>query len=339
MVRQGPSLTNIRPSCTTLRTGLPKATFLYRTKREIMGLWDWFKFNFSHTAKITHVHIVYNKRQHVIHFEPNDYEHNCISLSTLRRCISDAVHVSENELYVYQTTPTKRRLSGDATSIASLGIKSGDQLVVVSPRQHRAQPRQPDPPAPKLSPEEQIQAAVDKIENDLKPRIDAFIASPPTDKEKREDEHRVLTEIILQSILKMDAVDVENNPELRSLRKKSINLLHKYHEELDGANSARACDAAASQSDLQQDPQRNPEAKREVENESRVAGKAKVEAPMPETLCVPMGSLPNKAEKEDELAHLETVSQPVQGLSQEGIQEDSGGGEWIQTKPRRHRRR
>ncbi|KAH8178438.1 BAG domain-containing protein [Sarocladium implicatum] len=61
-----------------------------------------------------------------------------------------------------------------------------------------------------------------------------FIAAPPTDPKKKDDEHRKLSESVLQQILlKLDGVETDGNPEIRARRKEQVKDAQAILKELD----------------------------------------------------------------------------------------------------------
>jgi hypothetical protein len=61
-----------------------------------------------------------------------------------------------------------------------------------------------------------------------------FIAAPPADPKKKEEEHRKLSESVLQQILlKLDGVETDGNPEIRARRKEQVKEAQALLKELD----------------------------------------------------------------------------------------------------------
>ena len=70
---------------------------------------------------------------------------------------------------------------------------------------------------------------------ELLPLCSKFTASPPSDPKKREDEHRKLTETVMQQvILKLDEVDTQGEEEPRARRKELVRHVQNVLKEMDG---------------------------------------------------------------------------------------------------------
>ena len=79
----------------------------------------------------------------------------------------------------------------------------------------------------------------EQFEKDWLPLCDEFIAAPPTDPKKREDEHRKISESVFQHImLKVDGVDTEGDPDIRARRKGLIKYVQDVLRKLDAAKAA-----------------------------------------------------------------------------------------------------
>ncbi|OIW29373.1 BAG domain-containing protein [Coniochaeta ligniaria NRRL 30616] len=69
----------------------------------------------------------------------------------------------------------------------------------------------------------------------LLPLCSKFTASPPSDPKKREDEHRRITETVMQQvILKLDEVDTQGEEEARARRKELVRHVQSVLKEMDG---------------------------------------------------------------------------------------------------------
>ncbi|KAG5980772.1 hypothetical protein E4U55_003668 [Claviceps digitariae] len=93
-------------------------------------------------------------------------------------------------------------------------------------------------PTPGAGPMKRLEELSNEFSLKLQPLCKAYIASPPKDTKQRNDEHRKLTETVLQNILlKLDEVDTEGIPEVRARRKE---LVRDVQEVLKGLDAAKA---------------------------------------------------------------------------------------------------
>lgn len=86
---------------------------------------------------------------------------------------------------------------------------------------------------------------LDELRNEFKtkwaPLGLEYISSPPEDEKKRVDEHRKLSESIMQHILlKLDGVETEGIPEVRTRRKELVRQVQDLLKELDVAKGSKA---------------------------------------------------------------------------------------------------
>lgn len=84
---------------------------------------------------------------------------------------------------------------------------------------------------------------LDELSNEFRskwqPLCLQYTASPPDDEKKRTDEHRKLSESVMQHILlKLDGVDTEGNPDIRARRKDLVRQVQDVLKELDGAKAS-----------------------------------------------------------------------------------------------------
>ncbi|CAA19169.1 BAG family molecular chaperone regulator Bag102 [Schizosaccharomyces pombe] len=91
---------------------------------------------------------------------------------------------------------------------------------------------------PKLSPAmQQIEAYIDELQQDLVPKIEAFCQSSPASAQDVQDLHTRLSETLLARMIKLDAVNVEDDPEARLKRKEAIRLSQQYLSKLDSTKN------------------------------------------------------------------------------------------------------
>lgn len=77
------------------------------------------------------------------------------------------------------------------------------------------------------------------FQKDWLPLCEEYIAAPPADPKKREDEHRKLGESVFQHVmLKVDGVDTEGDADIRARRKALVHYIQEVLKKLDAAKSA-----------------------------------------------------------------------------------------------------
>lgn len=129
--------------------------------------------------------------------------------------------------------------SGASTPVAEhLPIPSGTHPLHRETNASAAQ-RAPSPNANVANtPQAKLQALVDKLRNELVPLCEEYIRHPPAEKEKRNFEHKKLTETILaQVVLKTDAVETEGNEDARAMRKGLVREAQEWFNRLDEAQA------------------------------------------------------------------------------------------------------
>ncbi|XP_044722238.1 ATPase family associated with various cellular activities (AAA) domain-containing protein [Hirsutella rhossiliensis] len=105
-----------------------------------------------------------------------------------------------------------------------------------SPREGNSHSRSPPPPASGSGPLKQIDDLAIEFKTKWLPLCVQYTAAPPTDPKIREEEHRKLSEMLMQSILlKLDGVETEGIPEVRARRKELVRSVQDVLKGLDGA--------------------------------------------------------------------------------------------------------
>lgn len=142
----------------------------------------------------------------------------------------------------------RRKKKKDKKDKKKGGLSDGDSFSAGSPRDSASTfdgPRSPpprSPPAPPITsgatsgPMKQLDDLSVEFHIKWQPLCADYIEAPPTDPKKREDEHRKISETIMQQIvLKLDGVDSEGKPEVRTKRKELVKLVQSTLKQLDVA--------------------------------------------------------------------------------------------------------
>lgn len=91
---------------------------------------------------------------------------------------------------------------------------------------------------PGAGPMKRLEELSNEFSQNLQPLCRAYIAAPPRDTKQRNDEHRKLTETVLQNILlKLDEVDTEGITEVRARRKELVRGVQEILKSLDAAKA------------------------------------------------------------------------------------------------------
>lgn len=180
----------------------------------------------------------FNRKKLRVVFTEDDYNSDKkIPLRQFRTKLAKALDIPATTLLIYQLNPQKK-LGNMGSTLDDYGIKNGGELLAV--QEESAKPQQPKP----KTPSEQIDAVVNSVETELGDRIRAFVDHPPADPAAREQENRVLCEVVLAKTISLDNVEV-TTPEERQKRKQAIATLQGYHKTID--------DAMNSSSNMQSD--------------------------------------------------------------------------------------
>ncbi|CEJ92903.1 hypothetical protein VHEMI08530 [[Torrubiella] hemipterigena] len=101
-------------------------------------------------------------------------------------------------------------------------------------------PRSPQPsPAQPSGPFEVLDSLRNKYLVEWLPLCEEYLAAPPADPKKREEEHRKLSESIMaQIILKLDAVETGGNEEIRNKRRAIVKEVEATLRQLDSAKAS-----------------------------------------------------------------------------------------------------
>lgn len=100
-----------------------------------------------------------------------------------------------------------------------------------APSKHPSRAPSPSVPSGPLS---QLETIRNHFDAELAPLCRSFMADPPRDPKKCEDEHRKISETVLQHvILKLDEVDTGGDPDIRAKRKALVNYVQGMLNDMD----------------------------------------------------------------------------------------------------------
>ncbi|KAI1260434.1 BAG domain-containing protein [Xylariaceae sp. FL1019] len=112
------------------------------------------------------------------------------------------------------------------------GQENGDSRRA-SPDPSRHPSRVPSPAVP-VGPLEKLAAIRSHFEKELLPLCNDFRRQPPKDAKKKEDEHRRISETVMQHVLlKLDEVDTGGDPDIRAKRKDLVNYVQDVLKDID----------------------------------------------------------------------------------------------------------
>ncbi|KAI1206371.1 BAG domain-containing protein [Annulohypoxylon truncatum] len=127
----------------------------------------------------------------------------------------------------------KKERPGPAESSVNLEVPGREEGRRASPDPSIHPSRVPSPAVPS-GPSEQLDAIRSHFDAKLLPLCRQFINHTPTDKKKCEDEHRKLSETVLQhTLLKLDEVNTGGDPDIRAKRKELVNYVQDILRQLD----------------------------------------------------------------------------------------------------------
>lgn len=117
--------------------------------------------------------------------------------------------------------------------------ESTANLEVPGQRERESRKPSPDPsrvssPAVPSGPQEKLDAIRSHFDAQLLPVCQQFLDNPPKDKKRLEDEHRKLSETIMQHVLlKLDEVDTGGDPDVRARRRELVNYVQDVLKDID----------------------------------------------------------------------------------------------------------
>lgn len=229
-------------------------------------------------SSVQTLNIQFEKKNYKLHFEREDYVNGKILLGVLRQKLAELFKVPRDSVEVYLMEPLKK-LGGDQKFLSDFGVRNNSWLKLVVKNARATSPsaaptgKKDKPsasakhtaPAPAAKSSEKTfpntaegkcEEAIYNVKVKLGDKIKEFCDHPPTTEKAREKDFLMLNEVILQNILKLDSVETDGNPDLRQLRKTTINTLQDYHNKIDEANKKSLAIIAKSGSEPSEEASR-----------------------------------------------------------------------------------
>ncbi|KAI0884099.1 BAG domain-containing protein [Annulohypoxylon maeteangense] len=146
----------------------------------------------------------------------------------------DSIDQQKSRKKKSKTKRRKRERPGPAESSANLEVPGQrDEGRRGSPDPSTQPSRVPSPAVPSGA-SEKLDAIRSNFDAKLLPLCRQFISNTPSDKKKCEDEHRKLSETVMQhTLLKLDEVDTGGDPDIRAKRKELVNYVQDILRQLD----------------------------------------------------------------------------------------------------------
>ncbi|EEB09599.1 BAG family molecular chaperone regulator Bag101 [Schizosaccharomyces japonicus yFS275] len=79
----------------------------------------------------------------------------------------------------------------------------------------------------------ELQSITDHVDAELEPAVKTYIKSPPEVPKKRLERNIMLSELLLQQLFKLDAVETQGNPVMRTQRKATVTKIQDLLQQLD----------------------------------------------------------------------------------------------------------
>lgn len=147
-------------------------------------------------------------------------------------------HTNNNNNNIHHHVPPP---SFDRPNLGKSGVSSSTNNNNNNSHTNFAQIPKSFPKKP-LTSREKIDKIVKEVDDQLVPLINKFVDNVPEDKTKRSDDHRMISETMLQKMLVLDGIDTsedqdtdakEGDVTLRQKRKDAVNNMHKYLAKVD----------------------------------------------------------------------------------------------------------
>ncbi|EPQ57318.1 hypothetical protein GLOTRDRAFT_137669 [Gloeophyllum trabeum ATCC 11539] len=167
-------------------------------------------------------------------------------LSYIRRQIADYTHLPEDSFKLVHGGAV---MKDDNAPLSAYSIRPNSTIALIGgeplptpPKSSKSSKPDKNEPRTEQSTLAQIRAERQGVQNGLAKEVDAFVANlPPTPPQQEQVKtmqptHARLSELLLQSLLRLDAINAEGGwDEARKERKEAVKEVQKVLDRLDGA--------------------------------------------------------------------------------------------------------
>lgn len=159
--------------------------------------------------------------------------------------IEDPGSPSSEEMVIVDAPKEPSKSKSKKNKKKRSGKKKGDagsSIASSSPRTSTStlsSPKSPIDPSTLTGPLKALHELATEFNTKWLPLCDQYCASAPADPKKRDEEHRKLSETVMQQIvLKLDGVDSEGNPDVRARRKELVQHVQETLKRLDAVKAS-----------------------------------------------------------------------------------------------------
>ncbi|KAL2315615.1 BAG family molecular chaperone regulator 1A [Schizosaccharomyces pombe] len=162
------------------------------------------------------------------------------TLSELIDDLLETTEISEKKVKLFYAG---KRLKDKKASLSKLGLKNHSKILCIRPHKQQRGSKEKDTvePAPKAEAENpvfsrisgEIKAIDQYVDKELSPMYDNYVNKPSNDPKQKNKQKLMISELLLQQLLKLDGVDVLGSEKLRSERKQLVSKIQKMLDHVD----------------------------------------------------------------------------------------------------------
>ncbi|KAJ6779692.1 hypothetical protein PWT90_07031 [Aphanocladium album] len=147
---------------------------------------------------------------------------------------------SEEEMVVVNDSKSKRKNKRRKAAKKANGAADGDGDSASSPRDSTSGGAKSPEPVPGAAGQRRIDEVAQEFTTKWLPLCKEYIANPPADPRKRDEDHVRISETVMQHVLlKLDAVETEGNPDVRQARKDLVRSVQDVLKQVDAAKGLK----------------------------------------------------------------------------------------------------